>query len=46
MSLEQDREEDPIVYTLRIMTETLGKANELAACFGQAERRLDRIADT
>jgi hypothetical protein len=27
------------------MTETLGKANELAACFGQAERRLDRIAE-
>jgi len=27
------------------MAETLGKANELSACFGQPERRLDRIAE-
>ena len=45
MNLEQDRGEDPIAYTLRIMADILGKANELAACFGQAERRLDRIAE-
>lgn len=45
MNLEQDREEDPIAYTLRTMVETLGKASELAVSFGQAERRLDRIAE-
>jgi hypothetical protein len=45
MNLEQDRGEDPIAYTLRILAETLGKTNELSACFGQAERRLDRIAE-
>jgi hypothetical protein len=45
MSLKQDRGEDPISYTLRIIAETLGKANELSASFGQAERRLGRIAE-
>lgn len=45
MNLEQDRGEDPIAYTLRIMAETLSRANELSASFGQAERRLDRIAE-
>jgi hypothetical protein len=45
MNLEQDRGEDPIAYTLRIMADILGKANELSASFGQAERRLDRIAE-
>jgi hypothetical protein len=45
MDLEQDRGEDPIAYTLRIIAETLGRANELSASFGQAERRLDRIAE-
>jgi hypothetical protein len=45
MNLKQDRGEDPISFTLRVMAETLGKANELSASFGQAERRLDRIAE-
>ena len=45
MSLEQDQGEDLIAYTLRVMAETLGKVNELSASFGQAERRLDRIAE-
>jgi len=31
VNLEQDRGEDPIAYTLRIMAETLSRANELAA---------------
>jgi hypothetical protein len=45
MNLGQDEAEDPISYTLRIMAETIGTANELSARFGLAERRLDRIAE-
>lgn len=45
MSLEQDQGEDPIAYTLRVIAETLGRANDLSASFDQAERRLDRIAE-
>ncbi len=44
LNLEQGDGEDPIAYTLRIIAETLDKANELSARFGLAERRLDRIA--
>ena len=43
--LEQSSSKEPVAYTLRFLTETLGKANELSARFGQAERRLDRIAE-
>lgn len=45
MNLEQKDGEDPIDYTLRIVSETLDRVNELSARFGLAERRLDRIAE-
>lgn len=45
LNLTQFESEDPIAYTLRILSETVSKANELSARFGLAERRLDRIAE-
>jgi hypothetical protein len=42
--LEQSSSKEPVAYTLRFLKETLGTANNLSARFGQAERRLDRIA--
>jgi hypothetical protein len=42
--LEQSSSKEPVAYTLLFLRETLHQANELSARFGQAERRLDRIA--